>query len=350
MGLFSSGSSGPSQAVLDQGFLQYYDTQLDSWQDRMRRAEEEARKSRAMLALGHLFGGNEGFTLGDMTGTPEIDRWYENGAPAEIPVNLGPLSYNTGSPYHDPTIAAWTQNPEWEAHMRGRAGEVPQYLLGEVDAPSGLAEAFPEGWRNNQNIKTLVESMYQPHVAGYEAETARAKAQAEGIEADPEMFAGVGAAVAERAGQDLDEQHADAAKRMRFGLARRGLAGSSMAVQAAERIARRLTDARGRIRGMADDATESARQGHENLRAQLVAAVHSGVPTSEVLARARTGIGSNLSAALARADQAAIGDAFRGIGDTLAIGPSVHHWQQARRGGGWSPAGPAGSGFGGSVT
>lgn len=299
------GGGGGDAASLQQGYDAYQATEAASWEDRVRRAREEAGIERALLGIDHAFAGMEG------------PNWVLT-APSEALAELPDIEHGAAPLY---------------------GGKHPE--TGEDLSPHAA-------------IQLRMRNAYSPHLKEFQWRLQQAR-QKRGRLSDvdrSDYYGAVGDAVTARATADLGEQHEDAARRLKYGLARRGLTGSSAAVTNQERLAERKTDAEDRIAGMAEKATLGAKQKDMALRDQLRAAARAGAPVGDVMSRMRVGMGSNLEAALAQADQAAIGTAFAGLGDAFSIAPQAAMYdQQRRRYGSWNPfSWGEGDGYGGSVS
>ena len=224
MGLFSGirkffglggGSSGVDPGVRREGELSLARAETRSWEDRLRRMEEARDKALGLYRLADVFGGGAG------TGTPAyaMPRGSRRGG------LLGSIRTFLTDPY---------ESPDWST------------------VPSG-----------DDAITAWARERYSPFLDRWTAQkdaydAARGRLSDTGR---PEYYGAIGDAHRASATRDLDEQHGEAERRLRFALARRGLLGSSSAVDAFGRLGKRRADTLIDIGAAARGAERSAAHG-----------------------------------------------------------------------------------------
>lgn len=114
--------------------------------------------------------------------------------------------------------------------------------------------------------------------------------------------------------EDLNRQNTDAARELKFSLARGGLSGGSVNVDQN----RRLTDEYNRglinVEGRAQGAGAQLEAADQDQRARLIQLATSGLDTTTAASQAAAGLRSNLESAKSQAFGEQLGDQFATIG------------------------------------
>ena len=357
-GLFGGGIGGgqkprgPDPAVKREGELSLARAEGRSWEDRIRRMGEGRDKARAHFRLADVFGG------GDGTKTPAVDY---GALQRTMPGGSAPFGALLGSARGGGLLGS--------APFRGLLGTLVSgrplgtLVSGRPAAPTGAeyGRTMPGDWDSADvpsdldEIASWAKARFSPYLDARRIEKEAYDAARAGLPdtGRPEYYGAIGDAFRASATRDLDEQHAEAQRRLRFNLARRGLTGGSADAHAHGRIAKRKSDAALDVGSRARSAELGAAQGDEQLRGRLAGLIEAGHSPGDVLRQARAGLGANYAAAMAEADRAALGEVFGGIGGAFEQAPSFALLESLRGGGGrrggrwWG--GPA-PGMGGRVS
>lgn len=110
--------------------------------------------------------------------------------------------------------------------------------------------------------------------------------------------------------QEVNRQAVEAERANRFGLARTGLAGGSVDVDAGTEINRRTNEGLLRAGGIADQSAADLRTADEQARGNLISMAQSGIDTGSAASMALNGLKNNAANAAAQRSGASIGSLF----------------------------------------
>lgn len=110
--------------------------------------------------------------------------------------------------------------------------------------------------------------------------------------------------------QEVNRQAVEAERVNRFGLARTGLAGGSVDVDAGTEINRRTNEGLLRAGGIADQSAADLRMADEQARGNLISMAQSGIDTGSAASMALNGLKNNAANAAAQRSGASIGSLF----------------------------------------
>ena len=110
--------------------------------------------------------------------------------------------------------------------------------------------------------------------------------------------------------QEVDRQAEEAERANRFALARNGLLGGSVNIDANEELNRRTNEGLMQAQGLADDAAASLRSKDENTKQSLLSMANNGINAAQASQLATEGLKANLQNAAANEAVSQVGNLF----------------------------------------
>lgn len=110
--------------------------------------------------------------------------------------------------------------------------------------------------------------------------------------------------------QEVDRQAEEAERANRFALARNGLLGGSVNIDANEELNRRTNEGLMQAQGLADDAAASLRTQDENTKQSLLSMANNGINAAQASQLATEGLKANLQNAAANEAVSQVGNLF----------------------------------------
>lgn len=110
--------------------------------------------------------------------------------------------------------------------------------------------------------------------------------------------------------QEVNRQAEEAERANRFALARNGLLGGSVNIDANEELNRRTNEGLMQAQGLADDAASSLRSSDESTKNSLLSMASSGINAAQASQLATSGLQTNLANAAANEAVAQVGNLF----------------------------------------
>jgi hypothetical protein len=137
------------------------------------------------------------------------------------------------------------------------------------------------------------------------------------------QYTGVADAVRQSLGKQLQKQQSDAARQLKFGLARGGLTGGSVAVDTGKTLGDEFNQATIGVENRAQTAASDLRAKDEASRLSMISLAQSGNDIGNAAAQTASMLNANIGAAKADNAVNTLGEAFGGSAQTYK------KWQEA---------------------
>lgn len=126
--------------------------------------------------------------------------------------------------------------------------------------------------------------------------------------------------------KDVERQALEAERANRFGLARSGLAGGSVDVDANAELNRRTNEGLIRAAGIADQSAADLKVADERTRSNLISMAQSGIDTGSAATMALNGLSANADSVASQRNGATVGNLFNDMAQAY-----LYNQQQAGR-------------------